>query len=43
MKKKPQKKQTPGPKPEVLKIKGPWQDAIKESLTKVKPENGWPK
>ena len=35
--------QTPGPKPEVLKIDGNWQDAVKKSLSKKKPANGWPK
>jgi hypothetical protein len=34
---------TPGPKPEVLKIDGDWQNAIKESLEKKKPPEGWPK
>ena len=42
MKKKNQK-QTPGPKPEVIKIKGDWQEAIKKSLQVKKPANGWPK
>ena len=37
------KKAVPGPKPEVLKINGDWRDAIKKSLTKKKPPNGWPK
>jgi len=32
-----------GPKPETLKIKGNWQAAIKKSLTKKKPKQGWPK
>jgi hypothetical protein len=32
-----------GPKPDVLKIEGDWQEAIKKSLTKKKPEEGWPK
>jgi len=35
-----EKKNRPGPKPEVLKIEGSWQDAIKLSLTKKKPANG---
>jgi hypothetical protein len=35
--------QTPGPKPEILKIDGNWQDAVKKSLSKKKPANGWPK
>jgi len=32
-----------GPKPDVLKIKGKWQDAMKQSLQKQKPPEGWPK
>jgi len=32
-----------GPKPGTLKIKGKWQDAVKKSLTKKKPPEGWPK
>ncbi len=32
-----------GPKPEVLKIEGKWQDAVKKSLSKKKPAPGWPK
>jgi hypothetical protein len=34
---------TPGPKPDILKIEEDWQDAIKKSLTKKKPADGWPK
>ena len=34
---------TPGPKPDVLKLKGKWQDAVKRSLQKKKPVDGWPK
>ena len=37
------KKLTPGPEPEILKIKGDWKEAIKKSLTKKKPREGWPK
>jgi hypothetical protein len=37
------KSMTPGPKPDVLKIKGNWQAAMKKSLTKKKPPEGWPK
>jgi len=37
------KKQTPGPKPEVVKINGNWRDAVKRSLEKKKPANGWPR
>ena len=33
----------PGPKPSLLKIKRNWQDAVKKSLTKKKPPEGWPK
>jgi hypothetical protein len=33
----------PGPKPNVLKLKGKWQDAVKQSLKKKKPAEGWPK
>jgi hypothetical protein len=32
-----------GPKPDVLKIHGRWQDAMKQSLQKKKPPEGWPK
>ena len=31
-----------GPKPDVLKIRGRWQDAMKQSLQKKKPAEGWP-
>jgi hypothetical protein len=40
--KKPRPKATPGPKPEVLKLRGRWQDAVRQSLTKKKPPEGWP-
>jgi len=43
MKKIKPKKKTPGPKPELLKINGAWQDAIKKSLDVKKPQEGWPK
>jgi hypothetical protein len=33
----------PGPKPDVLKIRGRWQDAVKQSLQKKKPAEGWPR
>jgi hypothetical protein len=36
------KKKIPGPKPEVLKLEGNWKDAIKESLKKRRPPEGWP-
>jgi len=41
--KKAAKKAARGPKPEVLKIVGKWQDAVKKSLSKKKPAEGWPK
>jgi hypothetical protein len=31
-----------GPKPDVLKIRGRWQDAMKQSLQKKKPAGSWP-
>ena len=34
---------SPGPKPDVLKFNGKWQDAVKQSLQKKKSANGWPK
>jgi hypothetical protein len=40
---KTKKKEKPGPKPEVVKINGDWRDAVKLSLAKKKPANGWPK
>lgn len=33
----------PGPKPDALKINGGWKRAIKRSLAKKKPPEGWPK
>jgi hypothetical protein len=36
-------KSAPGPKPDVLKLKGRWQDAVKKSLQKKKPAEGWPR
>lgn len=38
MDKRKPKRQSPGPKPEVLKIEGNWQKAIATSLKKKKPE-----
>jgi hypothetical protein len=37
------KKETSGPKPDMLKIEGNWKDAVKKSLKKKKPAQGWPK
>jgi hypothetical protein len=36
-------KAKPGPKPEHLKIRGPWREAVRKSLAKKKPLGGWPK
>jgi hypothetical protein len=36
-------KEVPGPKPDTLKLEGDWQDAVKKSLQKKKPSEGWPK
>ncbi len=33
----------PGPKPDLLKIEGDWQAAVKKSFEKKKPDAGWPK
>lgn len=32
-----------GPKPNVLKIDGDWKEAMRRSLEKKKPPEGWPK
>ena len=32
-----------GPVPNVVKIKGDWEDAVKKALEKERPEGGWPK
>lgn len=39
----PQRKAAPGRKPEVLKVQGNLKDAVKHSLKKKKPPEGWPK
>jgi hypothetical protein len=39
----PSPKSPRGPKPDTLKIEGKWQDAVKKSLAKKKPADGWPK
>jgi hypothetical protein len=36
-------KVAPGPKPDLLKIEGDWSAAVKQSLAKKKPAEGWPK
>jgi len=30
-----------GPKADTLKLRGEWQDAVKQSLQKKKPAEGW--
>ncbi|MBI3894943.1 MAG: hypothetical protein HY313_03330 [Acidobacteria bacterium] len=35
------KRATPGPKPDVLKLDGDWKEAVKKSLAKKKPKQGW--
>jgi hypothetical protein len=40
---KPKPKQRRGPKPEYLKLEGNWEDAVKRSLQKKRPADGWPK
>ena len=39
----PKLKAKPGPKPDVYKIEGNWEDAVKKSFTTKKPAGGWPK
>jgi hypothetical protein len=41
--KKAQKPAKRGPKADVLKLEGNWRDAVKKSLAKKKPAEGWPK
>jgi hypothetical protein len=31
------------PKPEMLKLEGPWEEAVAKALKKKRPEGGWPK
>ena len=38
--KKPKKRAKPGPKPEILKIKGDWENAVTRSFRKKKPPSG---
>jgi hypothetical protein len=42
-KKTPPETMTRGPVPERLKLEGSWGDAIKKTLSKKKPPEGWPK
>jgi len=37
------KGKTRGPKPQVLKIEGNWEEAVTQSFRKKKPPGGWPK
>lgn len=41
--KNPAERETPGPKPDTLKIEGDWRDATKRALDKKRPAKGWPK
>jgi hypothetical protein len=43
MPKKTPEKHNPGPVPEILKIEGDWKDAMKRTLAKKRPAEGWPK
>jgi len=36
-------RETPGPKPDILKLEEDWREAVKKSLRKKKPPEGWPK
>jgi hypothetical protein len=40
---KAKKENQSGPKADRLKLKGNWKDAVKRSLAKKKPADGWPK
>lgn len=33
----------PGPPPDILKLEGEWREAVRRSLQKKKPADGWPK
>jgi hypothetical protein len=33
----------PGPEPERLKIEGDWEEAVKRTLAKKRPPDGWPR
>jgi hypothetical protein len=39
----PEDRQQSGPKPELLKVDSDWEEAVKKSLEKKKPAEGWPK
>lgn len=38
-----EKKPKRGPRPETIKIGEDWKEAVKKSLQKKKPKEGWPK
>lgn len=40
---KKQRNGKPGPEPELLKVDGGWEDAVKKSLKKKRPPKGWNK
>ena len=39
---KPKKPKRTGPKPETVKLKGPWEKAVRHALKKERPAEGWP-
>ena len=41
--KRKKKRETPGPKPDALKLDGDWKEAVRKSLSRKKPADGWPK
>jgi len=41
--KKKSSKKPRGPEPDRLKLEGDWKNAVKKSLAKKKPTEGWPK
>lgn len=42
-KKRVEPKAKTGPKPEVLKLRGDWQELVGKALTKKRPKKGWQK
>lgn len=36
-------KQKSGPKPDIVKIDGNWEDSVGKALKKKRPKEGWPK
>jgi hypothetical protein len=39
----PKKNAKPGPKPDLFKIEGEWEENVRKSFLKKKPPGGWPK